>query len=163
MQERQGGMMSQTRGRIRALCVARRKYLDVVYSQQKSLGLQVTSHVNLFAVFLWREKQILIQLSLPMSRWVGRGFSWAAGLRRFPENKCWRIVSLVSNLSFIIRPQDNSEGCYQISSLSPQMQKNIHIWSFNALQNESGSKGRCSKNCKIVCIRVPFSNCGFSK
>ena len=55
----------------------------------------------------------------------GRGSLWAAVLRRFPENKCWRTESLVSNLSFIIRPQENSEGCYQISSLFPQMQK-IH-------------------------------------
>ena len=45
----------------------------------------------------------------------------------------------------------------------PSNAKNTPFWSFNTLQNGSGSKGRRSKNGKLVCIRVPVSNCRFSK
>lgn len=65
--------------------------------------------MNPFAVFLWREKQILTQLSLPMSRWMGGG----PRELQFSRNTRTNVggQSLISNLSFhYLNPQEDSEA-----------------------------------------------------
>ena len=101
------------------------------------------------------ERKILIQLSLPMSRWVEGVFVSCRSLKVSWEQMLEDSVThQQSELHYL--PTRDFWRLLKISSLFPQMQKTIHVWSFNTLQNGSGSKVDAQRIAKLFAYKSHF-------